>query len=152
MESFWSRGGAWVLAQSVLMPLILVAGWVQDGVPPGWAILPGWLLVGWGAAAGLAGAAVLGRNRTIFPLPNPDSTLVRQGIYRWIRHPLYSSLMGLAFGWSLLRWSWPALVCSGLLTVLLRFKAAREERWLAERFPEHEHYSRRVARFIPCLW
>ncbi len=152
MESFWSRGGGWVVAQSVLMPLVCLAGWVQRGDPPGWAMGLGVVLMGWGAVMGLAGVAVLGRNRTIFPVPNPGSTLVRRGIFRWVRHPLYSSLMGLAFGWTLWRWSWLAFVTSVMLTVLLRFKAVREERWLDARFPEHADYAGRVARFVPFLW
>jgi protein-S-isoprenylcysteine O-methyltransferase Ste14 len=43
-------------------------------------------LLGAGAVFGIAGAIVLGRNRTVFPEPLPQARLVRSGIYSIVRH------------------------------------------------------------------
>ncbi len=142
-----------MLAQSVLMLVVGLAGWVDPGAFAGaWRPWVAGVLFATGAVCGLAGVAVLGRNRTIFPRPHAGSRLVRHGVYRWIRHPLYTSVMTLSLGWAVARGSALTLALAVALIVLLRLKAGREERWLREQFPEYADYARRVARFVPGLW
>ena len=151
--AFLQRGGGWVLAQSCLMLAGLVAGPLGRGsgasLP---ATLAGGLLVLVGAVFGVAGVRVLGRNRTIFPKPRSDSALIQHGIYRFVRHPLYTAVMALSAGWGLLWSSWAAVAVAAALAALLYFKALREERWLREQFPDYAGYARRVRRFVPGLW
>lgn len=150
---FVERGGGWVLAQLGLMFAVLAAGPLTPGggAPGSWRLLA-WGLFCAGAGLGIAGVSVLRTNRTIFPRPQAGSSLVTRGIYRWIRHPLYASLMCLSFGWGVFWASWPTVVAGLVLTVFLRWKAAREEHWLGERFPEYAAYASRVRRFIPGIW
>lgn len=153
LTGFHHRGGGWVLAQSVLMLAALAAApptGAQGRSPAG--EVAGWACCLSGAAAGLAGALALGRNRTMFPRPLADSALVTAGIYRWIRHPHYTSVLLLCVGWALLWRSWPALGLSALLAPFFVAKAAREERWLRERYPEYAEYARRTWRFVPWLF
>jgi protein-S-isoprenylcysteine O-methyltransferase Ste14 len=105
-----------------------------------------------GAAGGVAGVVHLGRNRTPFPKPLADVRLVQHGIYRWMRHPLYTSVIVASLGWALVWQSWPALVSALALAVFFDAKARREERWLRDRFPEYADYARRVRRFIPWVY
>lgn len=151
--SIWQRGGGWVLAQVALMVGVVASAFVDQGSFGGGALQAvAWLLLALGAVFGIGGAWSLRGNRTIYPRPKEDSRLVQTGLYRWVRHPLYTSLMALAVGWALLRGSWTALGTSGVLTAFLHFKAAREERWLRERFPDYPDYAQRVARFLPGVW
>lgn len=151
--TFRERGGGWALVQSVLMIAVCVAVFIDQGSFGGsWVTVVGWALFGLGSIAGVGGALSLRSNRTIFPRPKEDSRLITGGIYRWVRHPLYASLMALGSGWALLRGSWTALGITLVMIVFLRFKAAREETWLTERFPDYVDYARRVARFIPGAW
>ena len=99
-----------------------------------------------------AGFAALGRNLTPNPRPRSTGTLVQHGIYRFMRHPLYSSLILGCLGWSLHRQSGPALGAAFFLAWALDSKARLEERWLCERFPSYPEYSRRVRRFIPWVY
>lgn len=104
-----------------------------------------------GAGFGVAGAVALGRNRTPFPCPREGSQLVRRGIYAWVRHPLYTSVILLGLGWA---WVWHSAVSLGAALLLIPFfraKARREERWLSARFPEYETYRREVPAFLPRL-
>lgn len=149
---FYERGGGWVLTQSVLMVLVLVGGPLTPGAAAGLRLALAGVLLLAGAGFGIAGAWVLGRNRTIFPRPNPGSRLVTGGVYRWVRHPLYASLMCLAFAWALYWSSWPTALAAMGLTVFLRAKAAREEVWLREHFPGYADYAGRVRRFFPGVW
>lgn len=141
------------MAQSGLMLLVLVLGPMSPGHWRSawiWPTAVGCLVLG--AFFGSAGAWVLGRNRTIFPRPHPRSHLVQEGVYGWVRHPLYTSVILLAVSWSLFWGSWASLAVAVGLAVFLHFKSIREETWLTERFPEYAAYRKRVRRFVPWLY
>lgn len=97
----------------------------------------GFVLCGIGSWFGIAGVRALGRSRTAYLRPLVDATLVPHGLYRLVRHPLYSSLMFAAVGWALLLASWAAQAGGGALMLLLQAKAVREKRCLRERYPEY---------------
>jgi len=152
-SGFLARGGRWVLAQLALMTAVAVLGpWGQGSWSRSSASLPAIALLLVGGFCGIAGVWVLGRNRTIFPKPHADSALITHGIYSWMRHPLYTSVMLLSIGWSLWWASGWALGASAALALLLNAKARREEVWLREQFPGYADYQRRVKRFLPWVF
>ncbi len=101
---------------------------------------------------GVAGVRALGRNRTAFPKPVKEATLVQHGVYGLVRHPLYCSVILVSFGWGLLWHSGPALGAAAVITIFLDRKASREERWLRDKYPEYERYVARVRRLIPGIY
>jgi protein-S-isoprenylcysteine O-methyltransferase Ste14 len=151
--SFRERGGYWVIGQSALMLSVVVLGvaFHGDGSET-FQAMAGAILFILGGAIGLAGVAVLGRSRTPYPQPRPDAVLIQRGIYAWIRHPLYTSVMLASLGWALIWQSGLALGAALLLIPFFDAKARREERWLAERFAEYGDYQRRVRRFVPWIY
>lgn len=152
---FIQRGGLWVVAQNLLSLAVLVLGPASGSSPPGplrtACLLPGILLIIAGAVLGIAGVQTLGANRTPFPQPLPESRLVVAGIYRRVRHPLYSSLIALGFGWSLVWGSIPAGAAAALLFLVLLAKARIEESALEKRYPDYAEYRRQTPRFFPAL-
>jgi protein-S-isoprenylcysteine O-methyltransferase Ste14 len=148
--TFLKRGGLWVLGQAVFMAaaagLPLVFSGSKAGLP---LIIDGAVLIAVGGFVGIAGALALKSNRTPFPKPREGSRLIQHGIYAKVRHPLYTSLMLLAVGWACVWQSLVGLLFSVCFAGFLRAKAAREERWLREQFPEYAEYERRVRRFMP---
>lgn len=148
--SFWARGGGWVVAQSILMAAVIVLG---VRLPGDWTRLPiiaaGAVLFTVGGVIGVAGVAVLGRNRTPFPRPRVGSELVESGIYAQVRHPLYTSVILASLGWALIWQSGAAFGAALSLIPFFHAKARREERWLAKTFPGYADYARRVPRFLP---
>ena len=152
-NGFVQRGGWWVGGQFLL--LLAIAGLDLTGhaaVQPLPLFIGGLVLIGLATFCSLAGLVALGRNLTPFPQPSARAELVRHGIYRLMRHPLYTSVFGAALGSSLIFQSWPALVASLALGVFFDAKARREERWLRQKFPEYAGYERRVRRFIPWIY
>ena len=153
MPSFLQRGGGWVLVQNTLTlailavgPLQRVAGWPR---PAQWI---GGLVFIAGATFGITGVRALGRNRTPFPALRAEHHLVQSGVYRVVRHPLYTSLILLGLGWGLI-WSSPlTLVLTIALALVLDGKARVEERLLLERYREYTEYKTRVARLLPGLY
>lgn len=153
MGTFFQRGGFWVLGQSLFLVVIIGCGLLWRGQ---WSNLPITLfavvLLLVAVVCGSLGAINLGRHLTPFPKPRTNAQLVRSGIYRLIRHPLYSALLSGALGWSFLRASWPALLAALALALFLDAKARREERWLRQQFPDYSEYEKRVRRFIPWIY
>ena len=151
-ESFRERGGRWVIVQFVLMLITIAAGPLFQGDWFGrWPQILGGLLLILGAVTGIAGSLTLGRNRTPYPVPNTDTALIQDGIYAYIRHPLYTSLILLGLAWALFWHSGAALVASIIMALQLHFKAAFEERQLDRLFSDYPDYRKRVPRFFPRL-
>lgn len=153
MSSFVEKGGLWVLAQNLLTLAVLVLGPILGNCmwPLAWLAL-GAILFAIGAVFGVTGVRALGRSRTPYPKPIHDAPLVQDGVYRIVRHPLYSSLIFLSAGWSLFWSSWITLWVSLGLAVVLDAKSRREERWLQEKFVDYHSYRQRVRRFVPWIY
>ena len=153
MNGFLDKGGLWVLAQNLLTLAVLAVGPIHGNRTWHWAWLAlGVLLFAIGAVFGITGVRALGRSRTPYPKPIHDAPLVQSGVYRIVRHPLYSSLIFLSVGWSLFWSSWITLWASLGLAVVLDAKSRREERWLQEKFTDYHSYRQRVRRFIPWIY
>ncbi len=81
------------------------------------------------------------------------TTLVTEGAYRWIRHPLYSSLLFLAWG-AYLKWlTWPGLLLVLVATACLAATARIEEGENVKFFgPAYTEYRKHTKMFIPYLF
>jgi protein-S-isoprenylcysteine O-methyltransferase Ste14 len=147
------KGSWWVAGQSVIMALVLVASMIwRNQWHSAWTFGLGIGLFVLGGIVGVLGVLHLGRNRTAFPRPLADSTLVESGVYGVVRHPLYASVMLACLGWSGIWSSGPGAVVALVLVGYLDAKARREERWLRERYATYAAYARRVKRFIPSVY
>ena len=79
--------------------------------------------------------------------------LVRTGAYRYIRHPLYASLLALAWGVFLKAPSWPGGLLAGLATTALYLTARVEERENVRNFgSEYADYMRETRMFVPFVF
>ena len=81
------------------------------------------------------------------------SNLVKSGIYRYIRHPLYSSLLLMAWGIFFKQPSWAggtlAVVASGFLVLTAQADEAECIQFFG---PAYEEYMKNTKRFIPFLF
>jgi protein-S-isoprenylcysteine O-methyltransferase Ste14 len=152
-DRFIQRGGLWVLGQSTLILAVLgLSVWFHSERTNRWVLSCGAIFLAVGCGCGIAGVASLGRNVTPFPRPMASTRLVQHGIYRRVRHPLYTAVFGVSVGWALFWQSWPALLAALGLASFLDAKARREERWLRQQFPEYDQYARHTRRFIPWVY
>ena len=152
LNRFFERGGAWVLAQLVIILAVLILAVRFHGTGHGAISAAGALLIGIGSGVLAAGAWALGRSLTPFPKPAETARLVEHGIYAHVRHPLYTGGMLVLLGWALLWHSWPALVAALISGPFLNAKARREEQWLCQTYLEYPAYMKRVRRFAPWVW
>ena len=152
-HGFIARGGMWVTAQLLVMAAGAALGPLCAGVQRTHATnRAGSALMVLGAVFAVAGTVALGRHTSAFPRPSENTKLVRHGIYQWVRHPMYASLMMVALGWALLWLSWPALLAAIALIVLLDRKAQREEQWMTGQFAEYGDYRRATKRYVPWVF
>lgn len=140
-----------------LVPLLYVA----TGFPRAadHAFHPG---LAWAGAA-LAAAALamfrlthkaLGRNWSVSLDVRQDHKLVSDGIYRHVRHPMYSAFWLWALAQALLLPNWVAGL-SGLVGfgTLYALRVGREERLMLAAFgEEYRVYANRTSRLIPWLY
>ena len=155
-DGFGARGGWWVVAQFPLLLLAyLIPGWTGKAIPGSSVSLlmyAGQALLVAGALLTLTGVVALGRGLTPFPQPLPESQLRTRGAYALVRHPLYSGILFMAFGWSLFSTSVAGLAFDVALFVFFDRKAAREEIWLSGKFSGYAAYRRRVKKLIPWIY
>lgn len=160
-QSAWhGPRGEWLVAiQFVLFFAFILAPRWNPWLPPepaDWleATRLALLVLFGGAAVLLGGLGVLHIRRYLTPLPYPvdHNRLVTKGIYGVVRHPLYSSQLFAALGWTFytLSLSHLALLIAGFL--FFDYKASKEELWLTERHPEYRDYARRVSKLVPWAY
>lgn len=116
------------------------------------AAVVGALVVVLGCAVNLRGRHLLGRNWGDAVRIYHRHTLVTDGIYRRLRHPLYASTIWMLYGGAMVYGSVAAAAAVTLVFVpFMAWRARQEERLLAARFPEYEAYRGRSGMFFPAL-
>jgi protein-S-isoprenylcysteine O-methyltransferase Ste14 len=140
------------------MFLLNAEGWFQD--PLAWYQLISWLLL---AASIVFVALGLRLLRTIGQMDaqrkdpallelEKTSHLVTIGLYRYIRHPLYSSLLFL--GWGIFfkspSWldAWLALLCTLFLVVTARVEEQENIHYFGDEYLEYLRHSKKFIPFI----
>jgi len=81
------------------------------------------------------------------------TALVSVGAYRYIRHPLYSSMLFGAWGAFFKHPSWPAVLLAGTATLFTVITARVEEAECIRYFgPPYQAYMKRTRMFVPFLF
>jgi len=86
----------------------------------------------------------LGRNLSPFPRPTNSSNLVTTGIYRYMRHPMYYSLIFISIGVFIIKLSIYYLFLTISLALIIKFKIALEEKYLTNKFKNYLLYKNEV--------
>lgn len=97
--------------------------------------------------------ALLQLNRFLSPFPTPKegSSLIQHGVFRWVRHPIYTGLLLMGIGWGVHTESFSRLGITLVLAVLFYFKSSYEEKRLQATFPDYGTYKQKAGRFFPKL-
>lgn len=143
-EQLGKRGELWFAGQLLLALCVFV-----PPVDLGWATrLLGLGSIGLGLAILIAGSNGLGASLTPLPAPRKNGKLVTDGMFAYMRHPLYTGLFLTAAGFAAATQDPTRALLAAALLVLLSYKSAYEERELEKKFgSEYGEYKKSVKRF-----
>jgi protein-S-isoprenylcysteine O-methyltransferase Ste14 len=102
-----------------------------------------------GFAGIIASAYTIRKSLTALPTPKSGGQLGNTGLYKYVRHPMYTSVLILSLGIAVLGGSvikYALVVC---LYVLFLHKSKFEESLLREKYPEYHEYAQKTPRFFP---
>lgn len=145
-----------------VLPLALAA-WMlgtrtlPGGVLGGKIVEPGAMLSSAGVALVAAGLAFsawarwhLGRNWSGIVTVKENHELVRDGPYRFVRHPIYTGLLLAFIGMAVARDEWRGIVAIAIAWLALWRKLLLEERWMVEQFGDaYRQFRAEVPALIP---
>jgi protein-S-isoprenylcysteine O-methyltransferase Ste14 len=156
--------------RGALEAVLLTLAWVSFFVPLVWVATPVFAFADYPLRpapllAGIVCLAVglwlfarshadLGTNWSVTLEVREKHQLVTQGIYRTLRHPMYSALLLYSLGQALVVPNWiagPSYAVAMSLLVALRL--GPEERMMLEEFgKDYEAYRERTKRLVPGVW
>jgi protein-S-isoprenylcysteine O-methyltransferase Ste14 len=142
-----TRSGFLVLVQLVTIGYLVLTGPVFSSQLE-FAIIEllGIFLALWGIVT------LRSRNWNIAPEVRQSGKLVTSGPYRFIRHPMYSSLLLVCLMWIIACFSWTRLTAWVALAGDILIKMRYEERLLSHAFPDYESYQKRTKKLIPFVY
>jgi protein-S-isoprenylcysteine O-methyltransferase Ste14 len=124
-------------------------------------LLPHTDAVGWtGLIFCFAGAGIccwarflLGKNWSLSVQQKEDHELVKNGIYKWIRHPIYTGLLLLFIGNGIIVGDYRSILAVLIVLVSFLFKMRKEERLMMELFGQkYEEYRQTTKALIPFIY
>lgn len=149
---------------------LLVLAWVGFFIPLVWVASPAFRFAEYGLRAVPLAAGVicyviglwlfyrshadLGTNWSITLEVRDGHRLITHGVYRGVRHPMYSALALYSIGQALVIPNWVAGLSNLIaFAVLFVFRVGAEEEMMAQQFGhEYAAYTARTKRLIPGVW
>ncbi len=128
--------------------------WHPEPVGP---ILPGiWLYLGIPLAIGglflvMAAFLQLNKNLTMLPTPVKNATLITTGVFKYMRHPIYTGIFLIALGYAMVEYNFDQLMIALMILLLFEIKSNYEEKKLTEHFPDYPVYKSKTNKFFPFI-
>ncbi len=90
-------------------------------------------------------------NLNIIPELKAKHQLRTTGVYRYVRHPMYLSLLLQLFALVLTNPTLVNYIVYALIFIILYLKSNKEEFYLNQRFPTYKTYQQQTGRFLPKI-
>ncbi|MCO6494544.1 MAG: isoprenylcysteine carboxylmethyltransferase family protein [Bacteroidetes bacterium] len=139
----------YVSLQFILFVLYLFNPIILKIVFPFWLHYLGIILSILGLLIAVFAVLQLNKNLSPFPTPVDGSKLIKTGLYKYIRHPIYTGIIVGAYGFALYTDSGSRLSIAILLYILFHYKSNYEEGRLISAFAEYPQYMQSTGKFFP---
>ncbi|KAI8477164.1 MAG: hypothetical protein J3K34DRAFT_398489 [Monoraphidium minutum] len=148
-SSLGKRGEVYFAAQALVMLFVLFPPFKLAGLFDLMATLA--------LTAGLVfcvyGLISIGRYISPLPTPRKNHKLVTDGLFAYVRHPMYGGLVLVALGLAAITRNEGRLALALVLWFVLERKVTFEEGCLAQRYgSEYKDYAAKTKKFIPFLY
>lgn len=157
MSLEWFAGVGFIvsMAAAVFAPILQLAGLVAPLAPLDrtWVNLAGVAIAVIGIAATLHAQVDMGDSWRIGVDASETTTLVRRGVFRWIRNPIFTAMMVFGLGIALITPNLVAVIGYVLLTATIeaQVRAVEEPYLLAVHGDAYRDYLATVGRFLPGI-
>lgn len=103
-------------------------------------------------ATNLLGRYYLGNNWGNNVVIYTDHTLVTNGIYKIVRHPLYASIIWAIYAIGVLRSNYMVFILNTLIFIpFMYYRAKQEEKELIKVFKDYKDYQKKTGMFFPNI-
>lgn len=145
-------------SKDIVLVSIQLVLFIVYTIPVGWSLefflwfkIFGWVMAFFGFIVLALALLQLNKNLSPFPTPKNSAVLIQNGLYAWVRHPIYSGILLLFFGYGIYQDSLFKIVITIILWVLFYFKTQYEELQLQLKFPKYVVYKKNTGRFFPTI-
>ena len=90
-------------------------------------------------------------NFNIVPEIKKGCQLIQTGPYKFIRHPMYTSVLLIGFAALFFGFAWFKILIIGILILVMVIKARREEKYWCESSEAYKTYQQKTKIFIPFV-
>lgn len=87
-----------------------------------------------------------------FPQPKKSGKHVQLGIYKYVRHPMYTGIALTSLSLFLSDANFPTFLFFAILIYVLDSKATIEEKYLSKIYPTYTTYTKSTKKFIPYIY
>ena len=145
-----NRGELYGAIQLLFVFLLLRGPGALDGLV---SFITGPVLLVTGAVISGKSLLDLGRKQiSIWPAPVPDGELKTEGLYSYVRHPVYSGLILASAGYAVATGSPSRLAITAAMAVFLLKKIDVEEEFLRDAYPDYDDYATKVtSKILPTI-
>lgn len=140
--------------QSAILTLIQYCGlaaflWLSPWQAEGWLLVPELL----GIALAVYAIWTMRQSKLqLTPVPREGSILIQTGPYKYIRHPMYASIILSFIPLLISYFSWTLFIVFAILFINLIFKLRFEEALLIKKFYDYRQYSEKTKYIIPFIY
>ncbi len=112
--------------------------------------IAGLIMIVAGCAINIHGRFSLGRNWANQVTIYSQQQLVTRGMYQYVRHPLYSSIILMFYGACLAYPNYLAFISNTLIFIpFMIYRAGQEEKLLIEKFDNYKEYQKKTGMLFP---
>jgi protein-S-isoprenylcysteine O-methyltransferase Ste14 len=144
-----ATGWSFVAVQVVLLGALIFLPGSDDWPTPQWLRTLGTVVNVLGFALVIVAALGLGSSLTATPVPKESGKLETGGLYRFVRHPIYTGVFMIVVALVATSGSWLHLAIGVVTMAFFSVKARWEEQRLRLEYPEYDAYARSTGRFVP---
>lgn len=142
---------SYVLIQAVILGLLLFVN-ISSGLKFKEFSLIGDAFKWIGIMSILISAYSIRKSLTVMPIPKDHGQLALDGLYKYVRHPMYTSVLIFSLGLALSSGELYKYVLVIGLSFLFYYKSVYEEKFLIRKYAGYDKYAKNTPRFVPRIF